>query len=305
MERIRLGSTGLLVTPVCAGGSEFGNLTRVVGYEVSEQQSLDTLRVIFGGPINFLDTAAAYGDGESERRIGLALRELGGLPDGFVVATKADRDLETRDFSADQTRRSVDRSLRLLGVDRLQLVYLHDPEFAAQTFEEISGPGGAVEALLQLKAEGVIDHVGFASGPTELIARYLDTGYFEVAISHNRYTLLNTSAEPLFAVAEKHHVAVVNAAPYGGGLLAKGPLAVQKYMYRPASDDLLDRARRMSETCDRYAIPLAAAALQFSLRQPRITATIVGFSRPERVQQTLDLADTPIPDALWSELASI
>src|SRR5437773_8976113 len=89
------------------------------------------------------------------------------------------------------------------------------------------------------------------------------------------------TAEPLFDVAEQHQVAVVNAAPYGGGMLAKGPVAVQKYMYRAASADLIDRARRMSETCDQYGIPLAAAALQFSLRQPRITATIVGFSRPE------------------------
>jgi D-threo-aldose 1-dehydrogenase len=303
--RLPLGSTGLLVTPLCVGGSEFGNLTSVFGYEVSEQQSLDTLRAVFNGPLNFLDTAAGYGDGESERRIGLALRERGGLPDGFVLATKADRDAKTRDFSADQTRRSVERSLRLLGVDRLQLVYLHDPEFATQSFEEITGPGGAVEALLRLKADGVIDHVGFASGPTELVVRYVATGQFEVVISHNRYTLLDRSAEPLFDVAERHGVAVVNAAVYGGGILAKGPAAVPKYMYRPAPADLLERARRMSDACARYGIPLAAAALQFSVRQPRITATIAGFSRPERLQQTLALAALPIPEALWAELEPI
>jgi D-threo-aldose 1-dehydrogenase len=305
MQQYPLGSTGLRVTPLCVGGSEFANMTAVFGYEVTEQQSLDTLRAVFDRPINFLDTAAGYGDGESERRVGLALRERGGLPDGFVLATKADRHAQTHDFSADQTRRSVERSLRLLGVDRLQLVYLHDPEFATQSYEEITGPGGAVEALLQLKAEGVIQHVGFASGPTDLVVRYIQTGQFEVVISHNRYTLLDQSAEPLFDVADQMGVAVVNAAPFGGGMLAKGPQAVQKYMYRPASADLLERARRMSDICAGYKIPLAAAALQFSLRQPKISATIAGFSRPERLQQILDLAVVPIPERLWTELATV
>jgi D-threo-aldose 1-dehydrogenase len=219
-----------------------------------------------------------------------------------VLATKADRDPGTGDFSADQVRRSVGRSLRLLGRDHLQLVYLHDPEYAAQSFEQIVGPGGAVDALLGFKSEGIIDHVGIASGPTELIMRYVETDVFEVALSHNRYTLLDRSAEPLFDVAARHGVAVMNAAPYGGGLLVKGPQAVPRYMYRPASADLLGRAERMAQVCDRYGIPLAAAALQFSLRQPRITSTVVGFSHPERVAQTIRLATTDIPDGLWQEL---
>jgi D-threo-aldose 1-dehydrogenase len=299
--RRALGSTGLLVSPLCVGGAEFGSVP-VLGYDVPEDRALATLRAVFESPINFLDTGASYGQGESERRIGMALRELGGLPPGFVLATKADRDPGTGDFSADQVRRSVGRSLRLLGRDRLQLVYLHDPEYAAQSFEQIVGPGGAVDALLGFKSEGIIDHVGIASGPTELIMRYVETDVFEVALSHNRYTLLDRSAEPLFDVAARHGVAVMNAAPYGGGLLVKGPQAVPRYMYRPASADLLGRAERMAQVCDRYGIPLAAAALQFSLRQPRITSTVVGFSHPERVAQTIRLATTDIPDGLWQEL---
>ena len=195
-----LGSTGLLVSPLCVGGAEFGSV-RVLGYDVPEDRALATLRAVFESPINFLDTGASYGQGESEGRIGMALRELGGLPPGFVLATKADRDPGTGDFSADQVRRSVGRSLRLLGRDRLQLVYLHDPEYAAQSFEQIVGPGGAVDALLGFKSEGIIDHVGIASGPTELIMRYVETDVFEVALSHNRYTLLDRSAQPLFDVA--------------------------------------------------------------------------------------------------------
>src|SRR5207237_6516763 len=137
-----------------------------------------TVRAALASPITFMDTAASYGDGESERRIGLVLREQRGLPPGYVLSTKADRDLTSGDFSGDQFRRSVERSLRLLGLDRLQMVYLHDPEYATHTFEEITAPGGAIDALQRLKAEGVIDHLSFASGPTDLIIRYVETGQF-------------------------------------------------------------------------------------------------------------------------------
>src|SRR2546430_2366878 len=116
-----LGKTGLLVSPLCIGCAPLGDMPETFAYGVPEEQALTTIRAIFNGPINFLDTAASYGDGESERRIGLVLRELGGLPAGYVLATKADRDLRTGDFSGEQIRRSVDRSLRLLGLDRLAL----------------------------------------------------------------------------------------------------------------------------------------------------------------------------------------
>src|SRR5437764_7546120 len=123
-----LGSTGLMVHPLCIGCAELGDMPQTFTYSVSEEQALATIRAFFDGPINFLDTAASYGAGESERRIGIVLRERGGLPPGFVLATKADRNLETGDFSGAQIRRSIDRSLRLLGLDRLQLAHLHEPE---------------------------------------------------------------------------------------------------------------------------------------------------------------------------------
>jgi D-threo-aldose 1-dehydrogenase len=123
-----LGPTGLMVHPLCIGCAELGDMPETFAYSVNQEQALATIRAFFDGPINFLDTAASYGDGESERRIGIVLRERGGLPPGFVLATKADRDLRTGDFSGGQIRRSVERSLRLRGLDRLQLVYLHDPD---------------------------------------------------------------------------------------------------------------------------------------------------------------------------------
>jgi len=272
-------------------------------YSVGEEQALDTIRAIFAGPINFLDTAASYGDGNSERRLGVVLRELGGLPPGFVLASKADRDLQTGDFSGDQIRCSVERSLRLLGLERLQLMYLHDPEHT--TFEKAMAPRGPVEVLLRCKEEGLIEHVGVAGGPIDLSTRFVETGLFEVAISHNRYTLLNTEADPFWNVCQQYNVAAVNAAPYGSGILAKGPTAYPRYMYERAPEAMLERARQLEALCQRYDVPLASVALQFSLRDERLVSTIVGITRSERLAQTIALAQQPIPDQLWAEIATL
>ncbi len=305
LPRRILGHTGLEVSIVCAGCAPLGDMPETFGYSVPEEQAVATLRAIFASPITFLDTAAAYGDGESERRIGLVLREIGGLPPGYVLATKADRDLATGRFDASQVRRSVERSLQLLGLAKLQLVYFHDPEHAGLTVTEALAPNGPVEALLTLRDAGIIEHVGVAAGPIDMLLSYIETGLFEVVITHNRYTLLNRTAEPLIQRANELGVAVVNAAPYGSGLLAKGPAAYPRYAYRQAHPEELERARQLEAICARHGVPLAAAALQFSLRDPRITATIVGMSRPERVEETVQLATWPIPDTLWEELAAV
>jgi D-threo-aldose 1-dehydrogenase len=275
-------------------------MSETFGYSVSEERALETLRAAFASPIRYIDTAASYGDGESERRIGLVLRELGGLPPGVVLSTKADRNLQTGDFSGDQFKRSVERSLRLLGLDRLQLVFMHDPEHT--TFEASMAPGGPADVLQRFKQEGVIEHVGVAGGPIDMLIRYVETGAFEAVITHNRYTLLNQTAEPLIQMASERGIGLLNAAPYGSGMLAKGPEAYPRYAYTRAPDDLLSRAQAMNDICREYGVPLAAAALQFSLRDPRIVSTIVGMTHPERIRQTLDLAATPIPDELWERL---
>ena len=303
LARRPLGSTGLHVTPICIGAAPLGSMPETFTYEVPKERALATIRAFFAGPFNFLDTAASYGDGESERRIGIVLGELGGLPPGFVLATKADRDLHTGVFTGEQMRHSIERSLHLLGLEQLQLVYLHDPEHIS--FEEAMQPGGPVEALQQCKQEGLIAHLGVAGGPIDLMIRFVETGLFEAAISHNRFTLLNREAEPLWELCTRQGVAALNAAPYGSGLLAKGPGVYPRYMYSQASPDLLRRAGQMEETCRRYGLPLAAAALQFSLRDARIASTIVGITRPERLAETLKLAQQPVPDELWTELDAI
>lgn len=302
-SRRTLGSTGLSVSPVCVGCAPLADMPETFEYSVGRERAHETLRAVLGSQINFLDTAASYGDGESERRIGEVLGEMGGLPDGFVLATKADRDLQSGDFSGEQMRRSVERSLRLLGLDRLQLCYLHDPEH--ESFEHLMAPGGAVEALVDLKSEGLIEHLGVAGGPIDLEIRFVETGLFEAVITHNRYTLLDRSADPLLDFARERGVALLNAAPYGSGILAKGPDAYARYAYQEAPQEMVERVRAMQEACRQFGVPLAAAALQFSMRDPRVASTIVGMTRPERVGQTLDLAVHPIPDELWEKLDSL
>jgi D-threo-aldose 1-dehydrogenase len=207
----------------------------------------------------------------------------------------------TGDFSGERVRRSVEESLQRLGLDRVQLMYLHDPELHL-TFAQCMADDGPVAALADLRDQGVLAHLGVAMGDLGLLGALVGTGVFEVALNHNRYTLLDRGADALIDDTVARGVAFVNAAPYGGGILAKGPQAQPKYAYRPAPAPVLDTVRAMHEVCARYDVPLPAAALQFSLRDPRITSTVVGVSDPVRVAETAMLAALEIPDAIWAEL---
>jgi D-threo-aldose 1-dehydrogenase len=177
---------------------------------------------------------------------------------------------------------------------------LHDPEHIS--WEDAWAKDGPIETLQSLKDEGLIGHLGVAGGPIDMEIRYVESGAFEAVITHNRYTLLNRVADPLLTIAAERDLAVLNAAPYGSGILAKGPTHYPRYAYRKADEVAVQRAYVFEEICSHHGVPLAAAALQFSLRDPRIHNTIVGMSRPERVQQTLEFAQWDIPDACWDEL---
>ena len=298
-----LGRTGLSVPPLCIGTSAIGSIPRIYGYEVADDQARDTLRAVLAGPIRFLDTSNSYGAGASEQRIGAALAEIGGLPPGFLLSTKVDPAPGSDDFSGARVRASLAESSERLGLTELPVVHLHDPEKIG--FEAAMAPGGPVEALVALREEGRIGHLGVAGGPVGMLRRFVGTGLFEVVITHNRWTLLDRSAEPLLADCAAAGVAVVNGAPFGGGILVKGPEAAPRYAYRDASDAVRDSVGAMQAACARAGVPLAAAALQFSLREPRVTSTIVGITRPERLDQTLELATAPVPEELWPELAAL
>jgi D-threo-aldose 1-dehydrogenase len=296
-----LGSTGLMVSSLCIGTSPLANMPGLYGYEVDAAAAVATVRAVFESPISFLDTSNGYGDhGESELRIGEAIAQNGGLPEGFVLATKVDPDPVTGDFSGERARASVRESLDRLGIDHLQILYLHDPE--RMSFEDGTAPGGAVEAMLALKNEGVVDHIGVAGGDVGLLRQYVATGHFDVVLNHNRFTLVDQSAVPLIEDTIERGGAFVNAAPYGGGMLVKGPSAQPKYAYGTRGADLTERVLGMQQACEEAGVPLAAAALQFSVRDERIASTAVGLSSPERIAQTLDLLDVVIPDGLWERL---
>ncbi len=295
-----LGRTGRCVTALCVGTGEIGDMS-VYGGTVAEERALATARRAFAGPLNFVDTSNGYG--RSEQRLGAVLRQMGGVPAGLLLATKADPAPEGGPFDGPRVRASVKESMERLGLGHLPLLHLHDPERIP--FAEAMAPNGPVAAMRELVAEGVVDHLGVAGGPVDLLRRFVGTGVFDVVLTHNRWTLLDRSAGPLLDDCASAGVAVLNGAPFGGGMLAKGPARFPKYHYRPAPPALLSAARAMQEVCEHHGVPLGAAALQYSLQEPRITSTVVGMSRPERYDEALDLAAHPVPDELWAELAPL
>ncbi|WP_309103829.1 aldo/keto reductase [Microbacterium sp.] len=301
-DRVELGRTGLLVSPVCIGTAAWGVASPIHGLTVSEEDAVSTVRAALASPINFLDTSNNYGDGESERRIGVALAQTG-VPEGFVVQTKLDRDPVTGSFDGDRMRRSLEESLTRLGLSRVPLLYLHDPEHI--TFEQAMAPGGPVETLAALRDEGYADHIGISGGPAKLLKRFVETGLFEALITHNRFTLVDRTADELISVAADAGLGVINAAVYGGGILSAWPRTTDNYHYRPAPDDVLQAVDAMGRACERHGVPLIAAALQTSTRDPRIHSTICGMVSPSQLEDTIAQLAVTIPDDLWDELDSL
>lgn len=304
MERKQLGSTDLFVTPICFGASGLGNMPDTYGYEVDDDRAEATLQAIFHGPVNFLDTSNNYGFGRSEARIGTAIRNNGGLPDGFVLSTKVDRDMETGRFDAARVRQSIEESLTRLGLDKVPLLHLHDPEHA-RDLTEITCDGGALDELFKLKEEGIAQAVGLAMGRVDLMEPILLGYSFDALISHNRWTLLNRSADSMFNKAQERGIAILNAAPYAGGVLAKGSNETQRVTYQPVTDRALAPVHAIEEVCIRYGVPMGAVALQFSMHDTRIASTIVGVSKPDRVSQTLSWAREEIPESCLREISQL
>ena len=299
----QLGRTGLTVSSICFGT---GGLTNGADADTPERvrTAHEAVHAIFDGPGNFIDTSRIYGRGRSEQRIGDVIRERGGLPPGFVLATKLDLDFETRRFDGAAARRSLEASIEALGVDHFHVLHLHDPEFIKDA-TDISGPNGSMVELMKMKEEGFCDAVGLGAGDVDVMLPLLRDWDFDVVLTHNRFTLINRNAGPMIDYAVSRGMAVLNAAPYGGGVFAKGSASVRNYSYREASADMLEAIRRVEAVCARHDVPPGAAALQFSMRDPRIASTVCGVGRPERVAETIAWANWQIPDAVWTELAAI
>lgn len=295
---------GLEVSAVCLGGGPLGGMPRLFGEDTPAERGIATVLAALDSPIRFIDTSNGYSGGESERRIGEALRRAGGLPPDVVIETKVDA--KGSDYSGDRVRRSVEESMERLGMDRLPLVHLHDPEF--HDFGYVTQRGGAVDALVALREQGVVGAIGLAGGDVHEMARYLALEVFDALLVHNRWTLLDRSAGALIAEAQRQRMGILNAAVYGGGILAhggdgSGPVT---YGYRPAPQPVLDAVVAMRAVCARYGTDLATAALQFSVRDERFASTVVGMSRPERVTSTVDsVMGKSLPDDLFAELETL
>lgn len=292
-----LGRTGIVASPITLGTS--GLCRGTTTGDAREAEAIDLASALLHGPYALVDTSNEYAGGRSEAVLGAALARDGIAP-GRAIVTKVDRDLVSGVFDRDRVRRSFDESCERLGVDRLGILHLHDPY--SVSFEEATGPGGAVQGLLELKEEGLVDAIGVAAGRMPLMRRYVGTGVFDMVLSHNRFTLVDRSATPLFEEAAQRGMGVFNAAPFGGGLLARGSASGATYAYGETTPELRAWVARAEVVCARHGVDLPTAALKFSLRSPLVHSTVVGVSSVARLAELERARTADVPGELWDEL---
>ena len=304
MKKNKIKNTGLEITELSFGTSSLGSMPDTYGYEVSEDRAQKTLNRFFQGPVNMLDTSRNYAMGESEKRIGKAIKENGGWPKGFLLSTKLDRNMDTLVLDKNRARESLDESLKTLNVDSVDVLFLHDPEYA-KDITDITKKGGAMDELFKIKDEGLAKAVGVAMGKVDIMLPLLKDWDFDVVINHNRYTLINREANEMYDFASSKNIAIFNAAPYAGGVLAKGPDNFKKVTYQDATEEKLAPAREFEKVCKKHNVELGAAALQFSLKDNRITSTICGVTSVESIEKNLAWANAEISDEFWDEISKL
>lgn len=292
-----LPGTAIQVSPISLGTSFLGDPAQPDGSPAPESDAL--AHTLLTGPYALIDTSNSYAGGRSESALGAAVARHG-LPAGRSIATKTDADRATGRFDRDRVWRSFEESTTRLGLDTLPLLHLHDPYTV--TPDEALAPGGAVQGMVELREQGLAGAIGIAAGPIDLMTRYVASGVFDVLLTHNRYTVVDRRAEPLLAQAAERGMGVLNAAPFGGGLLAgRGT----RYAYRESPPALLDWVDRARALCTAWSVELTAVALQFSLRSPLVHTTVVGVNRPERITQLETLRSAVVPEDFWPELAAL
>jgi D-threo-aldose 1-dehydrogenase len=300
-KKVPLGRTTLLVPQIGFGSAPLSSMPESFGFTVGEERAKATLRAIIAGPARFIDTSRNYGAGRAETWLGDVLREMGGPPKDLVISTKLDRDPETNRFDGSRARRSLEESLKCLGLEKVHILHLHDPEYAA-SIEDVTRKGGALDALFSMKENGLADAVGLAAGKVQVMMPLLRDYDFDVIITHSRYSLLNRNADEMIEFAAKKGIAVLNAAVFSSGVLAKGSASGARHAYQELSDPIRRQVQDIEAICARYNVPLGAAALQFSMRDPRIASTICGVSRPERVDEIVNWSQLAIPQPAWDEI---
>lgn len=310
--RPRLGPIGL-------GAANLGNLFEAM----PDDNAWAILEAAWDGGIRYFDTAPHYGLGLSERRLGAFLASK---PRGeFVVSTKVGRRLvpspdtahllddannfvvptatkRAWDFSADGIRRGLDESLERLGLDSVDVVYLHDPE----EYDLHAALQAGLPALAALRDEGLVRAIGVGSKQTAPLLAAVRTEAIDLVMTAGRYTLLEQPArEDLIPACRDRGVGVVAAAVFNSGLLATPrPTADARYEYRPAPAEILLRVRRIEQVCAGYGVELPAAALQYPLREEAVCGVVVGAATAGQVRENLRRLCREIPDQLWERLVA-
>jgi D-threo-aldose 1-dehydrogenase len=313
MEQHPIGTAA--VTTLGFGGASAGNLyTETTGEEVTA-----AVDCAWAGGIRYFDTAPHYGLGLSEHRLGSALRDR--PREVFVISTKVGRLLEPNprpggsdlaaggfavpdtlrrrfDFSAAAVRRSLEGSLDRLGLDRVDLVYVHDPDDHVD--EAIAG---AIPELVRMRDEGLVSAVGVGMNQWQAPLRMVRETGIDLVMLAGRWTLLDRSGQPLLDECAARGVAVVAAAPFNSGLLARAwPGDGAYFDYGPAAPPVLARARALASICQRHGVSLPDAAIQFPLRHPAVLSVVSGMRSGDEVASTLARFATVVPDDAWTEL---
>jgi len=248
-----------------------------------------------------------YGVGHSEQRYGQALR--GQARHSYVLSTKVGRVLDlvtpgsstlqwSFDFSAEGVRRSFASSLERLGLEQVDILYMHDPDdHYQQALTE------ALPVLVELRAAGRVKAIGAGMNQWQMELQFAKTGLCDCFLLAGRYTLLDQSALPEFLpYCVEHGISVIAGGPYNSGILAVGPREGATFNYRAAAPEMMEKARRIHAVCERYQVPLKAAALQFILAHPAMVSVIPGARSIAEVEDNLRMVSWPIPAALWAAL---
>lgn len=282
---------------------------------VSDADAAGALAAAWAAGVRLYDTAPHYGAGLAERRLGAF---LSGVPrDEVIVSTKVGRLLtpadnvpaghegffdgsplaRVRDYSRDGVLRSLADSAARTGLDRFDLVLIHDPDdhWAAAVTQ-------AYPALAQLRDEGVVGAIGVGMNQWEMLARFVRETDLDAVLLAGRYTLLDRSGgDELLPLCLERGVTVIAGGILNSGILAD-PTPDARYNYAAAPPAILDRALELRRVCARYGVPLAAAALQYPLRHPAIDAVLIGARSAEEITEDLALTECPVPDELWRQL---
>jgi D-threo-aldose 1-dehydrogenase len=313
MQQVPLGATSVRVSRLVLGCAPLGGLFA----PVREAQARATVDSAWDLGVRAFDTAPHYGAGLSERRLGAALRDRPRAD--YLVSTKVGRLLvagagddstgadifaessglgRVRHYGGAAVRRSLEESLGRLGLDRADVVHVHDAQHHLdQAIRE------AVPALAELREQGAIAAVSAGIDYADAAVRFVRESDVDCVLIAGRYTLLDQSAaDELLPLCRRRGVAVLAAAPFNSGVLAD-PSAGATYWYRSAPPDILAHARRIAAVCERHGVPIARAALAFALRHPAVTAVVVGARSPHEVATAAAALAAPPPDDLWAELA--